>query len=78
MAKRDYPNKNFAWYNDDNRLAILEIDAESTAGETTREKYDSFQSEDDVSNGLRITFHAKYETIDAVTDDLITDGGLDS
>ena len=78
MAKRDYPNKNFAWYNDDNRLAILEIDAESTSGETTREKYDSFQSEDDVSNGLRITFHAKYETIDAVTDDLKTDGGLDS
>ena len=76
--KRTYPNSNFVWYNDDNRLAILEIDAESTSGETTREKYDSFQSEDDVSNGLRITFHAKYETIDAVTDDLKTDGGLDS
>jgi len=31
-----------------------------------------------VDNGLRITYHSKYSTIDAVGDDLRTDGGLDS
>ena len=31
-----------------------------------------------VDNGLRITYHAKYGTIDAVTEDLKTEAGLDS
>ena len=78
MAKRDYPNTNFAWYHDEARLAILELDTEATSGERTQEQYDSFQSEDDVANGLRMTFHAKYQTIEAVTDDLKSTGGLDS
>ena len=74
---RTYPNEYFSWYKDDNRLAILCLDTTSTSGERTNEKYDTYQG-DDVTNGLRITFHAKYETIDAVTDNLKNDGGLDS
>ena len=39
MAQRDYPNDNFAWYNDEDRLAIVAIDNTSTSGEKTKEKY---------------------------------------
>jgi|TARA_R100000084_G_C4650615_1_gene149462 hypothetical protein len=155
MAKRTYPNSNFAWYNDDDRLAILCEDNESVSGEKTTEKYDTFQgtgdlsgtistftdynstvagttkvtcsanhglatgdrvaitsspdsyydgnysitrvdddefyftkahsAEDDgtftslfIDNGLRITYHSKYGTIDAQTEDLKTEAGLDS
>ena len=158
--KRTYPNSYFAWYNDEDRLAILTQDTTATSGERTSEKYDSFQgagnlsgtitgvtrsgavatyttssahglvdndrvsisgttnfndsdlasqsvtvtgystttfamtlSDEDASNetsitatmtslfidnGLRITYTAKYGTVDAQTDDLKTDIGLDS
>jgi len=75
--KRTYPNIYFSWYNDDNRVAILTEDTTATSGERTTEKYDTYQG-DDVTNGLRITYHSKYETIDAQTEDLKTTGGLDS
>ena len=153
--KRTYPNSNFAWYNDDDRLAILCEDNTSTSGERTTERYDTFQgtgnlsgtistfadyngtvagttkvtcsashglatgdrvvitsepdsyydgnysitvvdadefyftkaysAEDDgtftslfIDNGLRIKYHSKYGTIDAQTEDLKTEAGLDS
>ena len=156
--KRTYPNSNFAWYNDEDRLAIVCEDTTSTSGERTKEKYDSFQGtgnlsstitgvtrsgaiatyttssahglvDDDrvsisgttnfndsdlanqtidqqssttfnmtlsaetaanetsitatmtslfIDNGLRITYTAKYGTIDAQTEDLKTEAGLDS
>ena len=75
--KTTYPNTYFAWFNDDNRIAILAQDTTSSSTERTTEKYDTFQG-DDVSNGLRITYHSKYGTIDAQSDDLKTDAGLDS
>ena len=75
--KRTYPNSNFAWYNDDNRLAILCEDITASSGERTKEKYDSYQG-DDVSAGIRITYKSKYGTIDAQTEDLKTEAGLDS
>ena len=75
--KRTYPNSYFAWYNDDDRLAILCQDTTSTSGEATREKYDTYQGAD-VSAGIRITYHSKYGTIDAQTEDLKTEAGLDS
>ena len=155
MASRNYPNDYFAWYNDEDRLAIVELDTTSTSGERTKEKYDTFQGTGNLSgtissfadynatvagttkatcsashglttgdrvtisslpdgdldgnysitvvdadefyfskshvaessgtfnslfvdNGLRITYHSKYGTIDAVTEDLKTDAGLDS
>ena len=75
--KRTYPNSYFAWYNDDQRVAIVCEDTTSTSGERTTEKYDTYQG-DDVSTGLRITFVAKYTTIDAQDEDLFSRGGLDS
>ena len=75
--KRTYPNSYFAWYNDDNRVAIVCEDTTATSGERTTEKYDTYQG-DDVPSGLRITFHSKYETVSAVTENLKTNIGLDS
>jgi len=77
MANRDYPNDYFAWYNDDERLAILCEDTTSTSGEKTKERYDTYQGAD-VSAGIRVTYKSKYGTIDAVTEDLKTTAGLDS
>ena len=75
--KRTYPNTYFVWYNDDDRLAILTQDTTSTSGESTREKCDTYQG-DDVTDGIRITFHSKYEEVTAVSNDLKTHAGLDS
>ena len=44
--KRTYPNNYFAWYNDDNRLAILSEDTTVSSGERTKEKYDTYQGDD--------------------------------
>ena len=75
--KRTYPNDYFAWYNDDQRLAILCEDTTATSGERTSEKYDTYQGSDE-SAGIRITYKSKYGTIDAQTEDLKTEAGLDS
>tara|TARA_R110000765_G_scaffold319767_1_gene411835 strand:- start:18 stop:416 length:399 start_codon:yes stop_codon:yes gene_type:complete len=75
--KRTYPNSNFAWYNDDNRLAIVCQDNTAVSGESTQEKYDTYQDAD-VTAGLRITYSSKFETVDAQADDLKTNIGLDS
>ena len=77
MANRTYPNSNFAWYNDDNRIAIVCVDTTDVSGEKSKEKYDTYQDAD-VAAGLRITFTSKFETVDAQADDLKTDIGLDS
>tara|TARA_Y100001973_G_C5197386_1_gene335199 strand:- start:2233 stop:2628 length:396 start_codon:yes stop_codon:yes gene_type:complete len=78
MAKRDYPNDYFCWYNDDERLAILCLDTTSTdSSERTNERWDTYQS-DDTTNGLRITYHSKYEKLTSLTDSLKNKGGLDS
>jgi hypothetical protein len=51
------------------------------AGTSTNERYDSYQGAD-VSNGLRITYHSKYETVstsDVTSDnDISTTFGLDT
>ena len=75
--KRTYPNSYFAWYNDDDRLAVICEDTSASSGERTQEKYDSYQGSD-VSAGIRITYTSKYATIDAQTEDLKTTAGLDS
>ena len=81
MANRTYPNNYFAWYNDDKRVAILCLDTTSTTSEQTKEPYDSYQGAD-VSDGLRITYHSKYETVstsDVTSDtDISTTFGLDT
>ena len=76
-SKRTYPNTYFTWYNDDNRVAILAQDTTVSSGERTKEKYDTYQDAD-VTGGLRITYHSKYETIDAQDEDLKSIAGLDS
>jgi len=80
MANRDYPNDYFAWFNDDKRVAVVEVDITSTSGEKTKEKYDSYQSGADVSSGLRITYHSKYETVTSsnLTTELSTGMGVDT
>ena len=79
MAKRNYPNDYFAWYNDDKRLAVLCLDTTSTSGERTKEKYDTYQDAD-VSNGLRLTYHSKYEavTTSSLASELSTTNGVDT
>ena len=75
--KRTYPNTYFAWYNDDKRVAILTEDTTATSGERTKERYDRYQGSD-VTGGLRITYHSKYEVISDITSDLSTAIGLDT
>jgi len=77
INKRTYPNSYFAWYNDDDRLAIICHDTTNTSGERTNEKYDTYQGST-VTNGIRLTYHSKYETASAATEDLKTDLGVDS
>ena len=77
-SKRTYPNDYFAWYNDDERLAIVNLitstddDTGTTAGE-----YDTY-SDSTVSSGIRITYHGKYPKVEKMDDDLFSDIGLDS
>jgi hypothetical protein len=156
MAKRTYPHQYFAWYNDDNRVAIVCLDTTAVSGESTQERYDSFQGDGNLSgtisdadcsgttitfttsaahglasgdrvsisgttnfnddnlasqsvtvtgtttftmtrstsdsntnetgtftslfvdNGLRLTYHSKYEELTTVTNDLKSNAGLDS
>ena len=75
--KRTYPNDYFAWYNDDERLAVLCQNTSATSAERTQEKYDTYQGAD-VTAGIRITYKSKYGTIDAQSEDLKTTAGLDS
>ena len=78
MAKRDTPNSYFAWYNDDDRLAIVcrQEDTDSSKG-TVSGEYDTYL-DSTVTNGIRMTLHSKYEEVSAVTDDLQDNSGLDS
>ena len=77
MAKRDYPNDYFAWYNDDDKLGILCSTISTDTSEKTKEKYDTY-SDSTVPNGIRIHYHAKYEKVTNVEDDLKKDIGVDS
>jgi hypothetical protein len=63
--KRTYPNNYFAWYNDDKRLALVAIDTTATSGERTKEKYDTFQGDGDLSGA--ITAFANYSSTVAGT-----------
>ena len=50
--KRTYPNNYFAWYNDEDRIAILTEDTTATSGERTKEKYDTFQGDGNLSGTI--------------------------
>jgi hypothetical protein len=78
MAKRDTPNDYFAWFNDDDRLAVVvrQESSDSSKGVVSGE-YDTYL-DSTVTNGIRMTVHSKYETVSALTDDLEDNCGLDS
>jgi len=82
MASRTYPNDYFAWFNDDQRLAILCLDTTSTtSGERTTEKYDTFQDSGNLSgtitdadcSGTTITFTSASHGL--ATNDRVTISG---
>jgi len=75
--KRSYPNSYFAWYNDDDRLAIVCKVLSNDTTETVIDKYDTY-SGDSVAGGLRIHTHSKYGKVEEVTDDLKASSGLDT
>ena len=78
MAKRDTPNSYFAWYNDDDRLALVarQEDTSSSTG-TVSGEYDTFL-DSTVTDGIKLTIHSKYEKLSSVNDDLQSYGKLDS
>ena len=85
MAERNYPNDYFAWFNDDQRLAILSLDTTSTdSSERTTEKYDTFQGTGNLSgtitdlDGDATTATATSASHGLATDDRVTISGTDS
>ena len=76
MALRDKPNDYFAWYNDDDRLAIVvrPINTDDSKGVTAGE-YDTY-TDSTVTDGIKITIHSKYEAVTSLADDLQTTCGL--
>ena len=78
MASRNTPNSYFAWYNDDDRLAVVVKQASSSSTQgTTSGEYDTFL-DSTVTDGLRLIMHSKYEKLSNLTDDLQSKGKLDS
>ena len=78
MATRDKPNDYFAWFNDDDRLAIVVRQQSSDSSKGTKSgEYDTYL-DSTVTNGIRMTLHSKYEDVSAITDDLEDNCGLDS
>jgi hypothetical protein len=85
MAERNYPNSYFAWFNDDQRLAILSLDTTSTSSaERTTERYDSFQGTGNLSgtitdlDGDATTATATSASHGLATDDRVTISGTTS
>jgi len=86
MASRTYPNDYFAWFNDDQRLAILSLDTTSTdSSERTSEKYDTFQGTGNLSgtisdlDGDETTATATCSAAHGlITGDRVTVSGTDS
>ena len=86
MAERNYPNDYFAWFNDDQRLAILSLDTTSTdSSERTTEKYDTFQGSGNLSGTITATSTSAGSTVNVtsashglITDDRITISGTTS
>ena len=80
MAERNYPNEYFAWFNDDQRLAILSLDTTSTdTSERTTEKYDTFQGSGSLSGTITATSTSAGSSVNVtsashglITDDRIT------
>ena len=76
--KRTYPNDYFAWYNDDERLAIVNlITSTDDSSGTKAGEYDTY-SGSDVTSGIRVTYQGKYPEVEDYDDYLFKDICLDS
>ena len=61
--KRNFPNDYFAWYNDDNRIAIVNKQTSTSDSDgITAGEYDTY-SDSDVDNGIRIHYRSKYPNV---------------
>ena len=76
MALRDKPNDYFAWYNDDDRLAIIvrNTNTDDSKGVVAGE-YDTY-TDSTVTDGIKMTIHSRYETASNLSDDLESTCGL--
>ena len=76
--RRDYPNNHFAWYNDDDSLAIIwhSLITDSDKG-TVAGEFDTYTG-DDVSDGIRITYHGHYSPINSKLDQSMADTKLEA
>ena len=74
---RDTPNTYFAWYNDDDRLAVV-VRQESTDSSkgTSSGEYDTYL-DTSVTDGIKMTVHSRYEAVTTLSDDLQVSSGLD-
>jgi hypothetical protein len=73
MAERNYPNDYFAWFNDDQRLAILSLDTTSTtSAERTTEKFDTFQGSGNLSGNITATSTSSTVVLTSASHGLIT------
>ena len=70
--KRTYPNDYFAWYNDEDRLAIVCEDTTATSGERTKEKYDSFQGDGNLSGNITATSTSSTVVLTSSSHGLVT------
>ena len=78
--KRTFPNDYFAWYNDDNRLAVVNkvlTSDVSDSTETTTDTFDTYTGSD-VTEGLRIHYHAKYGEATSPEQELSSELGVDT
>ena len=64
MAKRNYPNDYYCWYNDDTRIAILEKKTTSDNSVVHKELWDTFQSDGDLSGNITATSTAAGAFVD--------------
>ena len=81
MAYRTRPNDRFAWFIDNNgtngeRIAIV-VYRSSTETNNKAGMYDTYDS-DNVTDGLRIHYHAKYPSVSALANDLSTSSYVDT
>tara|TARA_Y100000593_G_C4298828_1_gene332213 strand:- start:1003 stop:1413 length:411 start_codon:yes stop_codon:yes gene_type:complete len=78
---RTYPDDYFAWYNDDQRVGIVvKVSSSSSTDGLTSGEYDTYTGSN-VTKGLRLHFHSKYEEItssSSTSTDLSALVGLDS
>ena len=53
--KRNFPNDYFAWYNDDNRIAIVArvLSSDGDSSNTLNDVYDTYTGSD-VTSGIRM------------------------